>query len=318
MTSQNISLWEKIFVQHRPYLISFAYRMTGSLTEAEDIVQDTFVACSDVDPREIQNHKSWLTKICSNKALDHLKLAYKKREEYTGPWLPDAIPDRLQLWGDLENETPEAKILLTESLTTSFLLLVERLSPEERVIYLLREVFGYSSHDISEFVGMSDDACRKLAERARKKIIESRPRIKGDMVSAQNVLQQFFESVKSGDVAAMKTLLSENSQLWSDGGGKVSASREILHGPISISEFFKYIADGNVYVGEDFKAEFQPVNHRPGVVMSRRMPSGFWLTETVMSFEVENGQIVRIYAQRNPEKLNSANRRPGSVSASVP
>lgn len=306
MTELNVSRWDEIFGQYRPYLISFAYRMTGSLVEAEDIVQDTFVACHETNPDEIQNHKSWLTKICANKALDHLKLAYKKREEYPGTWLPDAIPDRLQLWAGDEEISPESQIALSESLTTSFLLLVERLSPEERVIYLLREVFGYSSREISEFVGMSDEACRKVAERARKKIVESRPRIKGDLSAAQSVLQKFFESVKTGDAATMKLLLSENSQLWSDGGGKVSASRDILHGPISIVEFFQKVAGG--FSGNDVKAEFQSVNHRPGLVMSQRLPSGFWLPQTVMSFEVENGQIVRIYAQRNPEKLLSAQR----------
>src|SRR5262249_45270701 len=147
----------------------------------------------EVDPDGVRDHRAWLTKICSNKGLDHLKLAYKKREEYVGPWLPDAVPDRLQMWGGLEEtSSPEDKSMLSESLTTSFLLLVERLSPEERVVYLLHEVFGYPSKEIADFLGRTDEACRKLAERARKKIVESRPALPSDKEAAQNVLQQFF------------------------------------------------------------------------------------------------------------------------------
>ena len=130
--SNFLSAWEPRLLQHKQYLIAFAFRMTGSLAEAEDIVQDTFIECAYVDPLTIDNHKAWLTRVCSNKGLDHLKSAYKKRVTYPGVWLPDAIPESLELADEFE---------LAESATTSFLLLAEKLSPEERVVYLLFEVF---------------------------------------------------------------------------------------------------------------------------------------------------------------------------------
>src|SRR5436309_10745350 len=132
----HLSEWENLSTQYRTYLISFAFRMTGSLSEAEDLVQETFMECARVSPSEIKNPKSWLTKICANKGIDHLKSAYKKRETYPGPWLPDVIPDSLQIWTSLhDSESPEKNLIASESLSTSFLLLVERLTPEERAVY---------------------------------------------------------------------------------------------------------------------------------------------------------------------------------------
>ncbi len=133
--------WEVFFQQYRTYLVSFAFRMTGSLSEAEDIVQETFLECASMNPQTIESPKSWLTKVCSNKGLDHLKKAYKKRETYSGPWLPDAIPDSYQVWSSLAAPaSPDQNLLLSESLTTSFLLLIEKLTPEERAVYLLSEI----------------------------------------------------------------------------------------------------------------------------------------------------------------------------------
>src|SRR6185295_14870114 len=166
--------WESDWKQYRPFLISFAFRMTGSLSEAEDLVQDTFLECARIPRSEIKNPKSWLTKICANKGIDHLKSAYKKRETYPGTWLPDVIPDSLQIWTSLhESESPEENLIASESITTSFLLLVERLTPEERAVYLLSEVFEYSFREISTFLEKSEDACRKTAQRARAAVLSA-------------------------------------------------------------------------------------------------------------------------------------------------
>ena len=136
MSENHLSAWELDWKQHRPFLISFAFRLTGSLTEAEDLVQDTFVECANVPRSEIKNAKSWLTRICANKGIDHLRSAYKKRETYPGAWLPDVIPDSLQIWSQLHGgESPEKTLIESESLTPSFLLLAERLTPgSERFI----------------------------------------------------------------------------------------------------------------------------------------------------------------------------------------
>ncbi|MBO9667761.1 MAG: hypothetical protein J7501_13220, partial [Bdellovibrio sp.] len=129
--SNYIQQWEPIFAQHRSFLISFLYRMTSSLSDSEDIVQDVLLSCADTDPVSIENPKSWLTKVCSNRALDFLKSAQKKREVYHGTWLPDAVPDSYEPLV-MPSESPDKNILLADSLTTSFLLLIDRLTPEER------------------------------------------------------------------------------------------------------------------------------------------------------------------------------------------
>src|SRR5436189_68055 len=135
MSGNHLAAWEETWKQYRPFLISFAYRLTGSLSEAEDLVQETFLECAAVHLPEINTPKSWLTRVCANKGIDHLKSAYKRRETYPGTWLPDVIPDSLQVWSNLQGSpSPETKLIASESLTTSFLLLVERLTPEERAV----------------------------------------------------------------------------------------------------------------------------------------------------------------------------------------
>lgn len=302
----NIKQWEKVLSQNRAYLVSFAFRMTGSLSEAEDIVQDTFVECMDVAFDSIQNPKSWLTKVCSNKALDHLKSSYKKRETYPGTWLPDAIPESLQLWSHLNHtDSPDKNLLLAESLTTSFLLLIEKLNPEERVVYLLHEIFDYSFHEIANFLEKSEEACRKMAERARKSVISDRVSFSKSGIDAEKLIAKFFESAKQGDKTAIAELLADGSEFWSDGGGKVSASPVILKDILKIAQFFAGLGRTPLLKSEEFKLEINQVNSRPGIVISKKAPNGLWEFDTIMTFEFKDSKIARIFAQRNPDKLKA-------------
>jgi RNA polymerase sigma-70 factor, ECF subfamily len=296
--------WEPLLVLHRPYLVSFAFRMTGSLSEAEDIVQDTFLECAKVDPAIIENPKSWLTKVCSNRGLDHLKLAYKKREDYHGTWLPDAVPASLQVWSQLQGDpAPDRQLILSESLTTSFLLLIEKLTPEERVVFLLAEVFEYAFKEIAEFLDKTEEACRKIAQRARTAVIEGAPKFTAAASNAEALILKFFTSAKNGDHQAMMDLLADSSEFWADGGGKVSASREILRIPSKIADFFKGIYTSKAAQSMEARTEFAFVNSRPGFVISRKLPDGSWIFDSVMSFEIQDNKIYRIYTQRNPDKL---------------
>ena len=207
MSTDHFSAWEADWKQYRPFLTSFAYRMTGSLSEAEDLVQDTFLECARFPRSEIKNPKSWLTKICANKGIDHLKSAYKRRETYPGTWLPDVIPDSLQVWTSLHgSESPETSLIASESLTTSFLLLVERLTPEERAVYLLSEVFEYSYKEISTLLDKSEDACRKTAQRARA-AVQSAPKFVANAPVAPDLVARFFEYAKNGDQSSLMELL---------------------------------------------------------------------------------------------------------------
>jgi RNA polymerase sigma-70 factor (ECF subfamily) len=303
MNEENLHAWESDWKQYRPFLISFAYRMTGSLSEAEDLVQDTFLECASVPRSEIRNPKSWLTKICANKGIDQLKSAYKRRETYPGTWLPDAIPDSLQVWTSLHgSESPEKTLIASESLTTSFLLLVERLTPEERAVYLLSEVFEYSYREIASLLDKSEEACRKTAQRARA-AVQSAPKFAANTTDSMGLIARFFESAKSGDNATLMELLADESEFWSDGGGKVAAAKAIIRERADIARFFAALGTSKVFVPDDFKLDYTQVSSRPGLIVSRKLPSGLWTFETIFSFEIRDGKIARIYAQRNPDKL---------------
>lgn len=305
-TTNYFKEWEGLFIQYRPYLISFAFRMTGSLSESEDIVQDTFIQCAPINPKEVNNPKSWLTKICSNKALDYMKLAYKKREVYQGTWLPDAVPDSFQYWGNLLEEiAPDKKLLYTESLSTSFLLILQKLSPEERVIYLLNEVFDYSFSEIAEFMNKSEDACKKTCQRARK-AFDNEKRFRAYNQDDQAVVAKFFDIAKNGDKDGLYAMLAEDSEFWGDGGGKVPvASKDVVRDLNFTAKFIAAIWSAPFFNNENVRQEFKIVNEKPGLVISRRGEDGEWRFETIITLEVENGKIARIYSQRNPDKLKS-------------
>jgi len=303
MKENNLSDWEEAWKQYRSFLTSFAFRLTGSLSEAEDLVQDTFLECATVARSEIKNPKSWLTKVCANKGIDHLKSAYKRRETYPGTWLPDVIPDSLQVWSNLQGSvSPEKNLIASESLTTSFLLMVERLTPEERAVYLLNEIFEYSYKEISALLEKSEEACRKTAQRARAAVL-SAPRFSPHSPGSTALISRFFESAKNGDSASLVELLSDESEFWSDGGGKVAAAKTVLTEKTKIAGFFAALGSSNAFAPGDFKLDFTEVSSRPGLVISRRLPSGLWTFETILSFEILDGKIARIYAQRNPDKL---------------
>ena len=305
MSENHLGAWEEDWKEHRPFLISFAYRLTGSLSEAEDLVQETFLECAGVPRSEVRNSKSWLAKVCANKGIDHLKSAYKRRETYPGPWLPDVIPDSLQVWTSLGgSESPEKTLIRSESLTTSFLLLAERLTPEERAVYLLSDVFDYPFKEISAFLDKSEVACRKTAQRARRAVQEG-PRFAPPTPDSTGVIARFFECAKNGDRASLVELLSDESEFWSDGGGQVPAAKTVLTERLKIAQFFAALGVSRAFLEGDFKLEFTQVSSRPGLIISRRLPSGLWIFETILSFEIQNQRISRIYAQRNPDKLKA-------------
>lgn len=298
--------WDRFFLEHRSYLIAFAFRMTGSLAESEDLVQDVFIESAKVDPSKIENHKAWLTKICSHRALDLLKSAYKQRETYPGTWLPDAVPESLQSWSEsFIDDSMEKKFLLSESLTTSFLILLERLNPEERAIYLLSEIFDYSFKEIAEMLDKSEASCRKIAQRARDFIVANRKRFEPKSINPTEMIAKFFDLASHGDAAALSQMLAQDSEFWSDGGGKVAAVPHIVRTPHEIARFFAGIYSSPQAKKIEGKMEPHQINGRPGMVLSRKLASGEWILETLLSFEFDGDKIIRIYAQRNPDKLKS-------------
>lgn len=289
----NINYWDGVYKQYKAYLIAFAFRMTGSLAEAEEIVQDTFIECNSYHPDEISNHKSWLTKICSNKAINHIKSAYKRREVYPGVWLPDEIPSGLESWDNIREQS--------ESLTTSFLILLEKLTPEQRAVFLLKEVFAYSFEEIASFLEKDVANCRKIAQRARDFISKNKVRFDSPPANAMQLIHEFFNCAKNGDREGLKRLLSSKPELLGDGGGKVSAAGHINEMD-AVLDFLINIGKTDVFYSNIFKLEYRYVSERPGLIISRK-DGNAWAFDTIMSFEFSSQKIARIFAQRNPDKL---------------
>lgn len=296
--------WTTSIKLYRPYLLAFTFRLTGSLAEAEDIVQETFAECLNYNPKEILNHKSWLTKICSNKALDYLKSARKKREKYVGVWLPDEVPQSLQVWNSLtDSGQPDQNLLLSETLTTTFLLLLQKLTPQERIVYLLCEVFDYKFSEVSELLNKNVSACKKIAQRARQSISAERNKFDPPTKQAEIHLKQFFNYAKIGNVDGMANLLSDNCELWGDGGGKVNAAG-FINDFDSILNFFRGLTQySDIFHSDDYRIEVHKVNSRPGIVITKRNSQTEWDLNTILSFEFKANKIACIYAQRNPDKL---------------
>ena len=296
----SISSWEECYITQRNFLISYAFRMTGSLVEAEDLVQDTVSECLTHDFDKVTNHRAWMTRVCSNKALDLLKSAQKKRNKYTGTWLPDMIPDALNY--GVSATMGDSNLELAESLTISFLIILQTLRPIERAVFLLKDSFEYSFKEISQLLGKSEPTCRKIAERARTSLSEKKYKYSKPSVDSEKLIRQFFEAAETGNLHQLEALLSDKSEFLSDGGGKVPAVPVILTKE-KIVEFFKSMKTSPIFSHQNYRLRTTWINLRPGVIISKLVNEKHWQFETLMSFEIEDQQIVRIFAQRNPEKL---------------
>ena len=302
---ENSDSIENIYQSLRPQLIAICFRMLGSLAEAEEIVQDSFVEFQKADRSEIKSAKAWLIRVCSNKAINLLKSAYKNRESYTGPWLPDEIPEGLAPWHERESaSSQEHKIILAESLTTSFLLILETLTPEQRAVYLLNEIFDYSFKEVADFLNKEVAACRKIGQRARDAIEKKKRRFSDPPTEARETILKLYEFATNGDREGIKSILSDECELWGDGGGKVFSSGLVTDLESAI-DFFEKLGASEAFQSNKYRLVFSQVNSRPGVVVSRKTDSEKWIIDTVISYEFDQDQIVRVYVQRNPDKLSS-------------
>jgi RNA polymerase sigma-70 factor (ECF subfamily) len=282
---------ENQFEEHRPLLFSLAYRMLGTRSDAEDIVQDAYLRWQSASSDEIRAPKSYLTTVVARLSLDSLKSARRKRETYVGEWLPEPIVE----------PRGSSAVEMAESLSLAFLHILETLSPDERVAFLLREVFDADYAEIAATLDTSEANCRQLIARARKHIRERRPRFKVDRARQQSVLEQFLFACQTGDPSQLLPLLSPDVEMHSDGGGKVAATINPIYGADKVSRFFKGLAKKGVSVG--LTARFVDVNGDPGVVLMQGSNPN-----SVVSIELnESGLIHRIFLVVNPDKLPGAN-----------
>lgn len=215
------------FEQYRSLLFAMAYRMLGSAMEAEDIVQEAYLRYRATPPKSIRTLKSFLTTIVHHLCIDHLKSAQVRRESYVGPWLPEPI-----LTGaGAAQRSPLGQIIDRESISMAFLVLLESLSPLERAVFLLREVFDYAYAEIAQITGRDEAACRQLFSRAKKHIRENRPRFPASPEAHAQMVGRFMDAFIAGDIEALTSLLAEDVTVWSDSGGKVAgAARQPIQG----------------------------------------------------------------------------------------
>ncbi len=278
------------FERHRSLLFSIAYRMLGSVTDAEDIVQEAYLRWQEVPEAEVRSPRSYLSAVVTRLSIDRLRSAQAKREKYVGPWLPEPL---------LSEQAEEVAVPdeLDDSLSMAFLVLLESLNPVERAVFLLREVFGYDYAEISRLIGKSEANCRQIARRARRSVAARRPRFERSPEQEQRLPQQFLEACMSGDMEGLVGLLSEDVTLWSDGGGKVAAAPYPIHGPERVARFLQGVLRT---VPPGFSARPAWVNGGPGVV---GYVNGHPMS--VVALDVADGRLRGVRIVVNPEKLRA-------------
>jgi RNA polymerase sigma-70 factor (ECF subfamily) len=285
------------FEPHRRRLLGLAYRMLGSIAEAEDAVQDAYLRWHAVDRDTVTDPRAFLTTATTRICLDVLRSARARREEYIGPWLPEPVVDTSSL-------APDAQTELAEDLSIALLLALDRLSPLERAAFLLHDVFDCSFTDVARALDRSEGACRQLASRARAHVREARPREESPghdraddaTTKHEELVLAFVDAARSGDLDALTSILAEDARLVADGGGKVQAALNVIDGADRIARFIVGVGAKGQLAGITLR--FRPVNGLPGLI--GRSPDGS--VETV-AFEIEEDRIRTIYSVRNPDKL---------------
>ncbi|MEV8366353.1 RNA polymerase sigma-70 factor [Streptomyces niveus] len=277
------------FEELRPLLFSIAYRILGSVSEAEDAVQETWLRF-DGSPTRPRSVKAFLSTTVSRISIDVLRSARVRREAYVGPWFPEPLlSDPYQ--------DPERSVELADSVSMAALLLLERLSPLERAVFLMREVFAFEFQDVAEAVGRSEAACRQLLVRARRHMGAGRRRFAADREERQELAARFFDALKDGDVEGLQDLLAADVQLVGDGGGKAPQLSRAVNGPVGVSRLlgkgFRWLLRVEVAM------EPHEVNGQPGAIFRDR--DGNVLQ--VLALDVLDGRIQTIRIVTNPEKL---------------
>jgi RNA polymerase sigma-70 factor (ECF subfamily) len=278
------------FQELRPLLFSIAYRVLGSVAEAEDAVQETWLRweASGTEPVSV---KSYLSTVVTRIAIDVLRSARVRREEYPGPWFPEPLLE------DPYSE-PERAAELADSLSTAALLLLERLSPLERAAFVLHDVFGFGFDEVADAVGRSETACRQLASRARRHMEEGRPRFEADRREREELAGRFFEAVRHGELDALRELLAADVQMVADGGGKGPLwGRGMFFGLDHVARLVATVGPMFEEVGGSIEQRL--VNGQPGAVF--RDADG--LVGGTMALDIVDGRIQAIRSVTNPDKL---------------
>src|SRR5574341_758364 len=273
----------------RPLLFSIAYRMLGTVMEAEDIVQEAYLRWERTPLKDIESPKAYLSAIVTRLCIDTLRSAQAQREVYPGPWLPEP------LLIDLPGGSPLEEMELSDTLSMAFLVLLESLSPDERAVFLLREVFDYQYTEIATIVGKSEEACRQIASRAKNRIAAGRPRFDITREQQERVTMQFAASLMTGDIDSLLAVLADDVTSWSDGGGRISAARRPIHGADRVARFFLGLMRK---APPSYATRPTFVNGAPGFV---NYIDG--AVHSVIVLDIAGNKVIGIRTVVNPDKL---------------
>jgi RNA polymerase sigma-70 factor, ECF subfamily len=277
---------------HRPVLQAIAYRMLGSMAEAEDAVQETFLRWhrqgQAQQVSEIREPKAWLITTLTRHCIDRLRAAKVQRESYVGMWLPEPVVEE-------PAAEPADRIELVETLSMALLMMLERLSPDERAAFLLHEVFETDYPEVARILGKTEPACRQLVHRAKERVKAGKPRFTPSRAEQEKVMEGFKRAVASGDVAGLAALFSADATLYSDGGGKALATLNPVYGAEKIARFFIGVRDKQP---EGHVIEPRIINGSLGYVVT--------VGDRVLQadhFEFDGARIAEVHIVRNPDKL---------------
>ncbi|SCM94836.1 RNA polymerase ECF-type sigma factor [Bacillus mycoides] len=273
-------------------MFSLAYRILGSVMDAEDIVHDVFISLNNMDDiQSVENIKAYLCKMVTNRSIDQLRSAAHKRNVYVGMWLPEPLVE--------ENHNPSDSCVMKESLSTAYLLLLQQLSEVERIVFILRKVFSYDYEEIASIVGKSSVNCRKIFQRARKSILDKPKQSTLSTKKMAAYVEKFVSSLHCGDAQGMLEVLKTDAIFKADGGGKVTTAINPIYSADKIIRLFFGIAKR---LPEKYSVDFKIVNGAPGVIVTINNKVTY-----VLSFAFEDEKISNIYMMVNPEKLMHLN-----------
>ena len=279
------------FTLLRPLLFTIAYEIIGSATEADDVLQDSYLRWAAVDLAEVRDTKAYLAQLVTRQALNTLRAETRRREDYIGPWLPEPLL--------LDERDASADVVLAESVSMAMLVVLETLSPDERAVFVLREVFGFSHDEIASAIGKSTAAVRQMAHRAREHVQSRRKRFEPvDPQQSAELTTRFLTAAATGDVEGLMAMLAPDVVFTSDSDGKVSAARRPVLGAAKVA---RLIAGLMNLAGPEYRIEVAAYNSAPALVVYEDDAP-----VSVITVEIIDGKITNFYAMRNPAKLASA------------
>ncbi|WP_088294166.1 sigma-70 family RNA polymerase sigma factor [Bacillus mycoides] len=283
---------ERLYEAYQPLLFSLAYRILGSVMDAEDIVHDVFISFNNMeDVQSIENMRAYLCKMVTNRSIDKLRSAAHKRNVYVGMWLPEPFVEEI--------DDPSESFVMKESISTAYLLLLQQLTEVERVVFILREVFSYDYEEIASIVDKSSVNCRKIFQRARKSILDKPKQSTLSTKKMAAYVEKFVSSLQCGDTQGMLEVLKTDAIFKADGGGKVTTAINPIYSADKIIRLFFGIAKR---LPEKYSVDFKIVNGAPGVIVTINNKVTY-----VLSFIFEDEKISNIYMMVNPEKLMHLN-----------